>query len=124
MSAADFMKCSNWVVCGNVTDEGKFANKILVSLKNHHFETAGYHPLASEDSGVYNDLEKIPFNIHVLDLCINPQRGLQVVKEAHRLGIKRILAQPGATSEEIKNYCEENDMTYVEGCALVELAKL
>lgn len=126
MNASEFMSCRNWVVCGNVTDENKFAHKIYNALKLHNFQVAAYHPLTENDGedNIYNRLSSVPFQIQVLDLCINPKRGIEVVKEAEKAGIKRILVQPGAESEEIKKFCEDHGMEYVEGCALVELAKL
>ena len=47
-----------------------------------------------------------------------------MVQEAKELGIDKILIQPGAESEEIINYCKENSIEAVEGCALVELSRL
>ncbi|MCS4465479.1 CoA-binding protein [Clostridium botulinum] len=45
--------------------------------------------------------------MEVLDLCINPIKGLDIVKEASKLGINKILIQPGAESNEIINFAEK-----------------
>ena len=45
------------------------------------------------------------------------------MKEAEELGIKYVLIQPGAESNEILNYCKENSITAFEDCALVQLRK-
>ncbi len=58
----------------------------------------------------------------VLNLVINPTRGLEIVKEAEAYGIKMVLAQPGARSYEIQDFCVKHGMEYVEGCTLVELS--
>jgi len=46
------------------------------------------------------------------------------VKQAKELGIDKVLIQPGAETIEILDYCRENGITAIEGCALVELSKL
>ena len=123
MAAHEFMKYKNWLVCGNVTDEEKYAYKILHALKKNDYEVAGYHPKAEVSEGVYNDLEQLPFQVDVLDLVVNPKAGFEILRQAHKKGITRVLAQPGARSEEIKAYCEEHNLEYLESCVLVELRK-
>ena len=124
MTAHEFMDHKNWVVCGNVTQEDKYAYKILHALKKNGYEAVGYHPKAENGSGVYNDLEAVTFPVDVLDLVVNPVAGLKIVKQAHEQGITRVLAQPGARSPEIRAYCEDNGMEYLESCVLVELQKM
>ena len=123
MAAHEFMNHKNWVVCGNVTNEEKYAYKILQALQQNDYLAVGYHPKAEEGSGVYHHLTEIPFTIDVLDLVVNPAAGLEIVQEAQKIGIPRVLAQPGARSEEIRAYCATHDMEYLESCVLVELQK-
>ncbi|MCJ7689967.1 MAG: CoA-binding protein, partial [Clostridiaceae bacterium] len=63
------------------------------------------------------------YKIEVLDLCINPNKGIKIIQEAHELKIDKILIQPGADSTEILNFCRDNGIEAIEGCALVELRK-
>ena len=72
---------------------------------------------------MYNNLSDIPYKVEVLDLCINPYKGIKIIKEAHGLKIDKILIQPGAESPEILDFCKVNGMQAIEGCALVELSK-
>lgn len=124
MTAHEFMNHQNWVVCGNVTQEDKYAYKILHALKKNGYEAVGYHPKAEDGTEVYNDLTAVPFQADVLDLVVNPVAGLAIVKQAHDAGITRVLAQPGARSPEIEDFCRENGMDYLESCVLVELQKM
>mgnify|MGYP003297504316 CR=1 FL=1 len=64
------------------------------------------------------------FDIDVIDLCINPKLGLEFIKEAKELGIKNVLIQPGAESDEILEYCKENNINAIEDCALVQLRSI
>ncbi|MFA9397684.1 MAG: CoA-binding protein [Clostridiaceae bacterium] len=123
MDAYDFLKYKNWVVVGNVLTEGKYANKILNRLKENSFNVKGLHP--KDDTGkLAKSLKDVEFSVDVIDLCINPARGLEILKEAKELGIKNVLIQPGAESQDILDYAKENNINAIEGCALVILSQL
>ena len=123
MEASEMMAYKKWVVVGDVGNEMKYAGRIYKKLKNCGFDTVGMHPLNKNDEyySSFEDLKKDNVELEVLNLVVNPVRGLEVVKEAHAYGIKYVLAQPGARSHEIKDFCSESGMEYAEGCALVEL---
>jgi len=84
MAAHEFMNYKKWLVCGNVTDEEKYAYKILQALKKNDYNVAGYHPKAQASEGVYNDLDQLPFQIEVLNLVVNPKAGLEILRQAHK----------------------------------------
>ncbi|KYH34586.1 hypothetical protein CLTEP_15140 [Clostridium tepidiprofundi DSM 19306] len=121
MKASEMLDYKNWAVVGSVTNNMKYAYKILFALKNSGYTVKGVNPRAKEDE-ICKSLSEVDYKIDVLDLCINPKVGIEIVKEAKELGIDKILIQPGAESEEILNYCKENNITAVQGCALVELS--
>ncbi|WP_163193819.1 CoA-binding protein [Clostridium thermarum] len=123
MNASEFMKFKDWAVAGDVLNNQKYAYKIKMSLEDAGFNVSGIKPGVSA-KGVYQSLKEVPHPIDVLDLCINPRDGIKVVKEAKELGIDKILIQPGAESTEILEYCKENGINAIEGCALVELTKI
>jgi len=122
LKASEFLGYKNWVVVGDVLNPLKYAYKILDSLKKGGFNVAGVNP-SVENEGVYKNLSDVPFKIEILDLCINPYKGIKIIEEAHKLKIDKILIQPGAGSPEILNYCKQNGIQAIEGCALVELSK-
>lgn len=123
MEARDIMVYKKWVVVGDVGNEMKYAGRIYKKLKNCGYDAVGLHPMNKSDEFYcsFEDLKKEREDIEVLNLVVNPVRGLEIVKEAYKYGIKYVLAQPGARSHEIKDFCENNGMEYAEGCALVEL---
>lgn len=122
MLAKDFLDFKNWVVAGDVLNNTKYAYRILISLKEAGYNALGVNPRSADDQ-VYKSLKDISSEIQVLDLCINPKSGITIIKEAKELGIKNVLIQPGAESDEIIEYCKHNGITAIEGCALVELAR-
>lgn len=123
MAMHEFLNYQNWVVCGRVLDESKYAYTILQALRSNGYNAEGYHPNNDIGPGVYHDFQTLPFQPEVLDLVIRPALGLQVVAAAYEAGIRRVMAQPGARSEAIAAWCQEHGMEYVEGCVLVELER-
>lgn len=119
MIAKELLEFKNWCVVGDVGNSTKYAHKILNKFHNKGFNVSGVHPKGGEK--IYKSLEEVPYKIEVIDLCINSFMGLKYIKEAEKLGINKVLIQPGAESDEILAFCKENGITAIEGCALVEL---
>ncbi len=122
MKANEFLNYKNWIVAGDVLVHSKYAYKILDSLKKHGFNVVGVNP-SDDDKEVYNNLRDIPYKVEVLDLCINPYKGIKILQEANVLKIDKVLIQPGAGNPEIIEFCKVNGILAIEGCALVELSK-
>lgn len=119
MEAKEIIKENSWVVIGDVINTSKYAYKILEKFKSKGRVVVGVHPKGGD--GVYKTLKDVPYKIEAIDLCINPKLGLDFIKEANMLGINKVLIQPGAESQEIVDYCNENNIIAIKGCALVEL---
>lgn len=123
MNTDMIMKSKNWVVAGNVHEEHKYACRILKALRSSGYNAYGMHPLDTHED-VAKNFSELKVKIDVLNLCVNPERGIEIVRDAMEHGVDKVLAQPGARSREIEQYCEDNNITYVEGCTLVELSNL
>lgn len=121
MQAKELLDYKNWVVIGKVLDPEKFPYKILKSLEQGDFNVKGVNPKDATGE-VYKSLKEVPYKIDVIDLCINPALGIDIIKEAKELGIDKVLIQPGAESDEILSYCKQEGITAIEGCALVLLS--
>jgi len=100
----------------------KYAYKILSSLKEADFNVVGLNPSVKNEEA-YKSLADIPYKIDILDLCINPIKGIKILEDAHKLKIDKVLIQPGAESPEILSFCRKNGIEAIEGCALTELRK-
>lgn len=121
MGTKDFLTFKNWCVVGDVGNEKKYAYKILNKLNEKGYNVVGVSLKGGEN--IFKSLSEVPYNIAVIDLCINPVKGIEFIKEAKSLGINKVLIQPGAESEEILNFCKENGICSIEGCVLVELSR-
>ena len=119
MDIKELIKEKNWAVIGDVTNESKYAYKILNKFKEKGYTVSGVHPKGGE--GVYKTIKEVPYKIDAIDLCINSKVGIEYIKEAKSLGINNVLVQPGAESKEILTYCKEKGMNIIENCALVQL---
>lgn len=114
MELKEIMENDTFVVLGNTIDEEKYAYKI----KNKLIEK-GYKVYAvSKELKSINDVDKDDF---ILDLCINPIKGLEYLKE-NKKRIKAVLIQPGAISDDIVKFLNEKNIPYLEGCALVGIS--
>lgn len=120
MLAKNFLEFKNWCVIGDVGNEKKYAYRILNKLKENGYNVVGVN---SRGDGIYKSLSEVPYDIEVIDLCINPIRGIEFIKGVKELSINKVLIQPGAESEEILKFCNENNIEAIEGCALVELSR-
>ena len=72
----------------------------------------------------FKNLSNIPKKITAIDFCVNVTKGLDILKQYKNENIKYLLAQPGARSLELEQYCIENNILYLEDCALVQLKNL
>ena len=121
MEPKQLLDYKNWVVVGKISDPKKFPFKLLKSLEEGDFNVKGVY--SKDESGeAFKTLSDVPYKIDVLDLCINPALGIEIVKEAKKLGIDKILVQPGAESDAILDYCKKEGITAIESCALVLLS--
>ena len=105
----------NFVVLGNTTDESKYAYKIKKALSDN-----GYAVTAVPEEK--DSLDEVDFDIDLLDFCINPKRGLDLIRNTDKM-IAFAVLQPGAGSEEIEKALEEKRIPFVNGCVLRELEK-
>lgn len=107
------MNYNSFVVCGNTLDEEKYAYKIKNNLLSNGYKVFS----VGKELDSINDIKE---EIDIIDLCINPIKGIKILKECNK-PFKCVLIQPGASSEEIIEYLKNNNIPYLEGCALVGL---
>lgn len=113
MDLKEIMQESTFAVVGNTISEEKYAYKIKNALLEHGYK------VYSVGKELYS-LNEITEEIDIIDLCINPIKGLELVKECNKQ-FKCIVIQPGAESKELLEYLNDNKIPYIEGCLLVGL---
>ena len=115
MTLKEVMGQERFAVVGDTLNPEKYACKIKNAMLK-----AGYTVYAVGKE--LESLNDIPGEIDVIDLCINPIKGLKLMQEC-RKSFKCIVIQPGAGSEELKAYLSGNNMPYIEDCLLIGLAE-
>ncbi|MBQ9281192.1 MAG: CoA-binding protein [Treponema sp.] len=114
MELKEIMEQGSFAVAGDTLNEEKYAFKIKQGLLEH-----GYTVYAvGKELSSFND---IPDEIDIIDLCINPVKGIALIKDCKK-PFKCIVIQPGAESEELLSYLDENNIPYIQGCLLVGLS--
>ena len=113
MQLEEIMNQNNFVIVGDTLNPEKYAYKIKEELIQK-----GY-TVACVDKQ-YKSINDVPFDIDVLDICMNPAKACKLIEETTKK-IKAAIIQPGAESEELKNLLSNKQIPYIEGCALVGL---
>ena len=87
MNLEKIMQYDNFVVVGNTINNEKYAYKIKHKLleNNYNVECVGKELKSIND---------VNFDIDVLDLCINPNLGINLLRE-NKKHIKAVVIQPG-----------------------------
>ena len=113
MNLKEIMQLDHFVVVGDTINPEKYAYRIKHELIDHGYEVK----CVGKELTSINDVD---FDIDCLDLCIHPAKGIQLLKENYKK-MKVVVIQPGAESEEIITFLNENKIEYIEGCLLVGL---
>ena len=119
-SAAMMLDKWSWAVVGShgrnpICD--RLVNKLLAGNKKV-FRVNPAAPAAVGD--IVTSLGACGEPIDVVDLVINPLKGVDTVHEMGRLGIKNLWIQPGAASPEVREIARRYNMNVHEGCVLTE----
>jgi uncharacterized protein len=110
---------SNWAVIGDVLNAQKPASRVVNTLQEAGKTVHLINP-RDKTGQCFAGLSDVGKPIEVVDLCINHVEGLKQMEQAAALGIKKVFIQPGAGSEAILDFCEENNVEVFMGCVMVE----
>ena len=113
MNLQQVMAQKSFVVVGDTLNPEKYACKIKLAMMEAGYEVQS----VGKELASINQTEG---EIDVLDMCINPKKGLELLKECKK-DFKSVVLQPGAFDDELVAYLQENKIPYIEGCLLVGL---
>ena len=113
MELKEIMALSRFAVLGDTLNPEKYAYKIKHALLEKGYTV---YPVGKELAS----LNDIPDDIDVIDLCIHPTKGLNLLQECKK-PFRCVLIQPGASDEALLAYLQEHHIPYLDGCALVGL---
>ncbi|RCW41860.1 MULTISPECIES: CoA-binding protein [unclassified Halanaerobium] len=112
------LEMKNWAVVGATDKKNCFGYMIVKELQKHNYNVYPVNPNHEEIDGIkcYPDLDSINENIDVVDMVVNPKIGIKIMENVKDNNIKYVWLQPGARSDEIREYAAENDINLVEDC--------
>ncbi len=112
-----------WAVAGANDRPEKFGCMIYKKLKSKGYKVFAVNPNYKTVDGdiCYPDISSLPEVPEVIDMVVNPRQGRTVIEEAIRLGVKNIWLQPGTYDDDLIAFIEQNGLTYVKACVLVDI---
>lgn len=123
MNTLDILKEEkNWIIIGDTSNPKKYAHKIYNEFKSLGYNITSINPY--DDTSKFKTLSDIPKEITSIDFCINPTKGLEILRKFNNMNIKYLVAQPGARSFELQEYCTKNNILYLEDCVLIQFKNL
>lgn len=111
MDLKEIMQEQKFAVVGDTLKSEKYAYKIKAGLLAKGYTVYG----VGKELASLNDIAE---DIDIVDLCINPKRGLEFMKESKK-PCKCVVLQPGAGDDALKNYLREKGIPFIDGCLLV-----
>jgi predicted CoA-binding protein len=118
-----FLASGPFAVVGASTDRSKYGNKVLRCYQQHGKKAYPINPKAPEVEGAkaYPSLAALPEKVPAISVITPPAATEQVVREAHRAGVKHVWMQPGAESDEAIHTAESLGMNVIANgpCLLV-----
>ncbi|MDD2981507.1 MAG: CoA-binding protein [Hespellia sp.] len=115
MILKEIMEQKKIAILGNTIEESKYAYIIKHELLKYGYSVY----CVGKELDSLNDIKE---EIDVIDLCIHPAKGIELLKESNKKA-KCVVIQPGAGSEEIFKYLENNQIPYIEDCLLEGLRR-
>jgi uncharacterized protein len=121
----EFLQQEAIAVVGASRSTRKFGNTVY-----HDLQKKGYQVFAVNRSGEavdgdasYKTLADLPTTVNAAVLVIPPAESEKVVQEAAKAGVKQIWLQPGAESQSVIRYCEQNGISVIAGECIMMFAR-
>ena len=109
-------------VVGATDNPAKYGAIIYRTLKRKGYRVVAVNPNRSTVDGdpAYPTLAELPVVPDIIDIVIPPQRALDVLEQAERLGMRTVWVQPGAESPAVVRHLQDNGFAYiVDACIMV-----
>ena len=119
----NFLEQKHFAVIGSFRHEKKYAYQILKSLMNNGYKVYPVNSRFREIEGLpcYSSVKDIPVVCDVANIVTPPVVSEKIVKQCRDKGINKIWLQPGAESENVIKFCEQNNLEVIYNlCVMLE----
>lgn len=123
----EFLKQKHFAVVGSFRNESKVAYRILKILRSKGYEVFPVNSRLEEVEGLtcYQRIKDVPKTVDAVDIVTPLIITATIVRECKEKGITRVWLQPGAESEEVIKFCNDNEIKAVfNHCVMVEIDKI
>jgi predicted CoA-binding protein len=123
MSTTDLLEdpATTIAVVGATDDPEKTGHRIYRDLKSKGFTVYPVNPSRPTVDGdpAYPSLAALPRRPGIVDIVVPPAVTLQVLQEAHRLGLGNVWVQPGAADDAVLDYLSADGFDAVTGACIM-----
>jgi hypothetical protein len=108
-------------IVGASINRRKFGNKAVRAFKERGDTVYPIHPVHEEVEGLkaYRSVLDVPHEIEVASFYVPSQVGLRVLEECAQKGIKKVLLNYGAESEDILQRAQELGIETSVTCSII-----
>ncbi|MDZ7741181.1 MAG: CoA-binding protein [Bacteroidota bacterium] len=111
----DFLEPKKLAVAGVSRNKKKFGHAVFKELREKDFEVFPINPNTSEIEGVkcYPGIRELPEEVECLHIVTPKAQTLDILKEAHEKGIKKVWIQQSSDTPEAIKFAEEHDISLI-----------
>lgn len=116
-----------YAVVGASDDPEKYGYKVFKDLIDADYNAipVNIHGKTILGYKSFKRLQDIDQKVDVVITVVKPDVTLQVVKDAHAIGVANIWMQPGSENEEAIEFCIKNGISYISNaCIMVQKGKM
>jgi len=110
-------------VLGATPKQGRYANQVLILLKEANYKVTPIHPKFTEieNLAVTNNISQINAPVQTLTLYVGPERLLSMIQDIVNLKPTRVIFNPGTESKPLQEALSKANIEWFEACTLVML---
>ena len=99
----------------------KYGNKAVRAYQERGDKVFPINPAQSEIEGLktYRSVLEVPGEIDIASFYVAPEIGLQIIEEVAQKGIRKVLLNPGAESDELLQRCDELGIEATVACSII-----
>jgi acyl-CoA synthetase (NDP forming) len=112
-------------IIGASAKRTKYGNKALRAFLQRGDTVYPIHPAQPEIEGVkaYQSVLDVPGDIDLATFYVSPAVGLRVIEEVAEKGIRRVILNPGAESDELLRRAEELGVEATVACTILSIGR-
>jgi uncharacterized protein len=114
----------NVLVIGASNKPHRYSYMAIERLLKANHSVFCVHPNIKEVQGlaVINNLEDIKIPIHTISLYVSKEKSLKMVESIIKIKPQRIIFNPGAENNELKEKAKNKDIEVLDACTLILLS--